>query len=166
LTSQSTQKSRKVAAARRVICELRVCHSLQVTDTLDKYLVGVGDNLIEVAVHEVQTGEDTPSTDPKQEKEDRVNRILNQSCPGKPSVCSGHGTCLGRHCQCDTGVCLQKSLRCITFINHGPDSGDQIYKNILRRSYDYLTIMPKLRSTYDGRLIYKTSYNEWKAFYR
>ena len=24
--------------------------------------------------------------------------------------------------------------------------------------------MPKLRSTYDGRLIYKTSYNEWKAF--
>jgi len=104
LTSQSTQKSRKVAAAGRVICELRVCHSLQVTDTLDKYLVGVGDNLIEVAVHEVQTGEDTPSTDPKQEKEDRVNRILNQSCPGKPSVCSGHGTCLGRHCQCDTGV--------------------------------------------------------------
>jgi len=27
----------------------------------------------------------------------------------------------------------------------------------LRQSYDYLTIMPKLRSTYDGRLIYKTS---------
>jgi len=26
--------------------------------------------------------------------------------------------------------------------------------------YDYLTIMPKLRSTYDGRLIYKTAYNE------
>ena len=31
-------------------------------------------------------------------------------------------------------------------------------QNILRQSYDYLTIMPKLRSTYDGRLIYKTSY--------
>ena len=41
----------------------------------------------------------------------------------------------------------------------GPDS-----RNILRQSDDYLTIMPKLRSTYDGRLIYKTSYNEWKAF--
>ena len=27
-----------------------------------------------------------------------------------------------------------------------------IYKNILRQSYNYLTIMPKLRSTYDGRL--------------
>jgi len=39
-------------------------------------------------------------------------------------------------------------------------------QNILRQSYDYLTIMPKLRSTYDGRLIYKTSYNEWKAFHR
>ena len=29
-------------------------------------------------------------------------------------------------------------------------------QNILRQSYDYLTIMPKLRSTYDGRLIYNT----------
>ena len=39
-------------------------------------------------------------------------------------------------------------------------------QNILRQSYDYLTIMPKLRSTYDGRLTYKTSYDEWKAFHR
>jgi len=31
----------------------------------------------------------------------------------------------------------------------GPD-----LQNILRQSYDYLTIMPKLRSTYDGCLIY------------
>ena len=37
-------------------------------------------------------------------------------------------------------------------------------QNILRQSYDYLTIMPNLRSTYDGRLIYNTSYNKWKAF--
>jgi len=37
----------------------------------------------------------------------------------------------------------------------GPD-----LQNILLQSYDYLTIMPKLQSTYDGRLIYKTSYNE------
>jgi len=43
----------------------------------------------------------------------------------------------------------------------GPD-----LQNILRRSYDYLTMMPKLRSTYDGRLVYKTSYNEWNAFHR
>ena len=28
-------------------------------------------------------------------------------------------------------------------------------KNILRQSYDYLSIMPKLRPTYDGRLVYK-----------
>ena len=40
----------------------------------------------------------------------------------------------------------------------GPD-----LQNILRQSYDYLTIMPKLRSTYDGRLICKTSYEERKA---
>ena len=41
----------------------------------------------------------------------------------------------------------------------GPD-----LQNILRQSYDYLTIMPKLRSTYDGRLIYKTSNEGRKAF--
>jgi len=39
-------------------------------------------------------------------------------------------------------------------------------QNILRQSYDYLTIMPKLRSTYDGRLVYKTSYEGRKAFLR
>ena len=39
-------------------------------------------------------------------------------------------------------------------------------QNILRQSYDYLTIMPKLRSTYDGRLIYETSYEGRKAFLR
>ena len=37
-------------------------------------------------------------------------------------------------------------------------------QNILRQSYDFRTIMPKLRSTYDGRLIYKTSYEGRKAF--
>ena len=39
-------------------------------------------------------------------------------------------------------------------------------QNILRQSYDYLTIMPKLRSTYDERPIYKTSYEGRKAFLR
>jgi len=37
---------------------------------------------------------------------------------------------------------------------------------IYKISYDNLTIMPKLRPTYDGRLIHKTAYNEWKAFHR
>ena len=35
-----------------------------------------------------------------------------------------------------------------------------------RHSYDYLTTMPKIRSTYDGRPIYETSYEERKAFLR
>ena len=39
-------------------------------------------------------------------------------------------------------------------------------QHILLQSYDYLTIMPKLRSTYDKRLIYRTSYEERKAFLR
>jgi len=37
-------------------------------------------------------------------------------------------------------------------------------QNILRQSYDYLTIMPKSRSTYDGRLINKTSYEGARLF--
>jgi len=37
---------------------------------------------------------------------------------------------------------------------------------IYKISYDSLTIMRKLRSTYDGRLIYKTSYEGRKAFLR
>jgi len=47
------------------------------------------------------------------------------------------------------------------YAEQGPD-----LQNILRQSYDYLTIMPKLRSTYDGRLVCKTCYSEWKAFHR
>jgi len=43
----------------------------------------------------------------------------------------------------------------------GPD-----LQNILRQSYDYLSKMPKLRSTYDVRLIYKTSYEGRKSFLR
>jgi len=33
-------------------------------------------------------------------------------------------------------------------------------------SYDYLTIMPKLQSTYDGRQVYKISYGECGAVFR
>jgi len=39
-----------------------------------------------------------------------------------------------------------------------------ICKNILRQSYDDITILPILRSTYEGRVIYKTSYDERKTF--
>ena len=55
---------------------------------------------------------------------------------------------------------LPLTVSCFSKIR-GPD-----LPNILRQSYDYLTIMPKLRSTYDGRLIYKTSYEVRKAFLR
>jgi len=50
--------------------------------------------------------------------------------------------------------------------NRSADNRGPIYKI----SYDNLTIilliMPKLRSTYDGRLIYKTSFEERKDFLR
>jgi len=37
---------------------------------------------------------------------------------------------------------------------------------IYKISYDNLTIMPKLRSIYNGRLIYKTPHEESRAFHR
>jgi len=39
-------------------------------------------------------------------------------------------------------------------------------QNILRQSYDYLTITPKLRSTCDGRLIYKNIFRRTHDFSR
>jgi len=44
-------------------------------------------------------------------------------------------------------------------LNLGPD-----LQNILLQSYDYLTIMPNLRSTCDRRLIQKTSWEGRRAF--
>ena len=44
-----------------------------------------------------------------------------------------------------------------------PDQGPDL-QNILRQSYDYLTITPKLRSTYDRCLISKTYFKERMAF--
>ena len=43
---------------------------------------------------------------------------------------------------------------------------DKYRQRFLRQSYDYLTIIPKLRSTDDGRLDYKTWYEGRKAFLR
>ena len=69
------------------------------------------------------------------------------------------GLWVRRKCLCSS-YCTACFYSCAA-VNQGPD-----LQSILRQSYDYLTIMPKLRSTYDWRVIYKTSYNEWKAFHR
>jgi len=46
-----------------------------------------------------------------------------------------------------------------------PQFWGAVYKMpLLRQFYDYLTIMQKLRSTYDVLLTYHTSYEERKAF--
>jgi len=57
--------------------------------------------------------------------------------------------------------CRDEHNRLRSDSNLGPD-----LQNILRQSYDYLTIMPKLRSTYHRRIIYKTCYEGCKAFLR
>ena len=54
--------------------------------------------------------------------------------------------------------CFFSFAAATTFILQRPD-----LQNFLLQSYDYLTIMPNLRSTYDGRLIYQTSYEKRSA---
>jgi len=56
------------------------------------------------------------------------------------------------HVPSSFGSYSQRHLGRLIKTNMGPGPDLQ---NILRQSYDYLTIIPKLRSTYDGRLIYK-----------
>ena len=56
-------------------------------------------------------------------------------------------------------TCSNTAAKDSLFDEQGPN-----LQNILRQSYDILTIMPKLRSTYDGHLICKTSYKERKDF--
>jgi len=58
-------------------------------------------------------------------------------------------------------VCLPHAGIVSKRLELGPD-----LQNILRQCYGYLTIMPELRSTYDRRLIYKTSYEGRKGFVR
>jgi len=88
-----------------------VCCSLQATDNLDTYLKGVGDGLVETAVHEVRAREDTTSDDIDKQTEsvnEVVRDIQNFSCPANPSVCSDHGKCVEGRCHCNTGarVCV------------------------------------------------------------
>jgi len=84
--------------------------------------------------------------------------LSDQSSQGAPSKSSL--SCLPKSHQRIFGAILYVDL--VIYIILGPD-----LQNILRQSYDYLyTVMPKLRSTYDGRLIYKTSYEGRKAFLR
>jgi len=69
----------------------------------------------------------------------------------------------------DSLVYIYSCLQCfdaVGWTEGRASAGGPDLQNILRQSYDYLTIMPKLRSTYDGRLIYKTSYEELRAFLR
>ena len=87
----------------------------------------------------------------------------------------GHAACKKTEwCGAGVVICLERgadlhmtqpmplplTVSCFSKIQ-GPD-----LQNILRQSYDYLTIMPKLRSTYDERLIYKTSYEGCEALLR
>ena len=66
---------------------------------------------------------------------------------------------------------VSNKIAILTFFTHRSDEGSwknqgPDLQNISRRCYEYLTIIPKLRSTYDGRLICKTSYKESKAFHK
>ena len=82
------------------------------------------------------------------------------------SVCLRHLRSADRHLLAVRTAFPAQHVRPSGVLSCWPDGQGPDLQNILRQSSDYLTIMPKLRSTYDGRLIYKTSYEGRKAFLR
>jgi len=96
---------------------------------------------------------------------DRRTR-LDAERMGTPRLQAGQTDVTGqRRVVDDDAVVIQAAQHYQSCSARPPHATGPIYKIIiLRQSYDYLTIMPKLRSTYDGRLIYKTSYEERKDF--
>ena len=87
-----------------------------------------------------------------------LDRVKVQAGPSSPAVASSRRSS-PVHSEVITELRQLLQSNQVSTSVQGPD-----LQNILRQSYDYLTIMPKLRSTYDEYLIYKTSYDGRKAF--
>jgi len=60
------------------------------------------------------------------------------------------------------GVSLKRTCSRVTSASSGVNNGSMGHGSV--GQIDCREIMPKLRSTYDGRLIYQVSYEERKAF--
>jgi len=84
-----------------------LCCSLQATDSLTAFLGGLVYDLIQFCIFEIESTLDNTSDDPERQP-DFVNSLVRQvedlSCPGEPSLCSGHGTCTRGRCVCDAGT--------------------------------------------------------------
>ena len=81
--------------------------------------------------------------------------LTTPAAQSRATICTGQS----RHVTRWIHTPIHAASRMRRFTTQRPD-----LQNILRQSYDYLTITPKLRSTYDGRLIYKTSFEGRKTF--
>jgi len=61
----------------------------------------------EHCIFEIKSTLDTTSDDPERQP-DFVNSLVRQvedvSCPGEPTLCSGHGTCTRGRCVCNAGT--------------------------------------------------------------
>jgi len=61
----------------------------------------------EHCIFEIKSTLDNTSDDPERQP-DFVNSLVRQvadlSCPGEPSLCSGHGTCTRGRCVCNAGT--------------------------------------------------------------
>ena len=68
---------------------------------------GVVGDLKETCVFSIKSTLNSTSDDPHQQADfvdDIVRGVEDVSCPGEPTVCSGHGTCSKRRCVCDAGI--------------------------------------------------------------
>jgi len=94
-------------------CEF--CYSLQLMDSIAGSLDGVVEHMTEVCIFDIKSKLNTTSSDPQQQQgvvDEIVQQIEDVSCPGKPTVCSGHGTCKKGRCICDAGK-LQLLCVCV-----------------------------------------------------
>ena len=80
---------------------------LQLMDNTDGARDGVVADLKENCVFAIKSTVNTTSEESEQQ-EDAVDEVVRAvedvSCPGEPTVCSGHGTCSMRRCICDSGI--------------------------------------------------------------
>ena len=67
-----------------------------------------------------------------------------------------------RAAQSVLGVYLKRTCSRVTSASSGVNNGSMGHGSV--GQIDCRVIMPKLRSTYDGRLVYQVSYEERKAF--
>jgi len=84
-------------------------------DNMDDGASGVVSDLETRCIFDIESSLDTSSSDPARRQpeavEAKVKAVQNVTCPGEPTMCSGHGQCSSGRCICNTGTVIPCSNR-------------------------------------------------------